>query len=272
MTTTGLLGDPDTVADRFCAAIEGAAAGRRDVRGRATSAAEALNSYIRSQRLIRLVHADVAALLANAGIPATCVELERSLPTALTLSPKNCDVTAAPGVDARAEEVLAIGVKSLIKNVGKNIGNNFDSVVAEATAYRDAFPHQVLGHVQVVLTHQVTFTPDEHLHWAPVGPYLLAKQLERVAALLTPRQYDHVAALIIDPTQPAGGRHVPTIATLLRRGYLRPTDVQNAALHRVDAMTWSPLGHRLLATYTDRFPRARWGHPTAPAAAPSTVT
>ena len=115
-----------------------------------------LTSLIRSQTLIKNIHKHVANRFhSEAGVPVEKIYFECKLPT--PFDGKDEDVALVPSGRSLTlgADVVAIGVRSQIQSVGKNLKNNFSATRNDATDFHEVHPAQVVAHVQVLSLSEV---------------------------------------------------------------------------------------------------------------------
>lgn len=146
----------EEVMQEFRTQIENAVAHRTQNGKVGVNGAATLTSLIRSQALIKVVHTHVANRFHHeACVPEDRIYFECTLPT--PFDGKREDVALFPRGCALVpnEEVVAIGVRSQIQSVGKNLKNNFSATRNDATDFHETYPAQVVAHVQVLALSEV---------------------------------------------------------------------------------------------------------------------
>jgi len=129
------------------------------------------------------------------------------------LGPKGVDVFVA---DERHDPLLSSGTKGLMFDVRKNLLNRFRDMVAESLELHMRFPYAVCGHVFFI--HSDARNTPARLH---------GTVLQRITTLLEgvtgrrlpadpPELYEHIALLLLDPSQCMAEVDPPDIPELLR--------------------------------------------------------
>lgn len=231
---------------------------------KAKTGASALNSLIRSQTLIKGVHTHVADLFYDSGLVAPeRIQFERKLPT--PFDGKDEDVVLIPeGRDqSLGEEVIAIGVRSQIKSVGKNLKNNFSGTRNDATDFHEQFPAQVVGHVQILVVNEVDVDAAEtsSLVWTK-APYLArtiswyAKISGRPAAD-APHQFTERVALVIVDFAPETPKVYRTVKELVEDKWVTQAEADQYGLDLDSLLLDDCFILELLAAHEQRFPAAK---------------
>jgi hypothetical protein len=227
------------------------------------TSSKALESLVRSQSLIKPLHHLVASAFFKAGVPLQRMLYERKLET--NYDGKDVDLAIdTNGTWASGEEIIAVGCKSQIASIGKNLKNNFDAVRSEITNYHEKFANQVVGMVNIVMLREIDdeALKDNRLAWKDTGDYV-EKQIRwymqtngRTGNNGKDQYAERMALVIVDPAPTGGGK--PKVYTnvkdLIRDGFLdEEKATQGPHPLSLNKLTFEHFADDLIAVHRQRF-------------------
>ncbi len=116
---------------------------------------KAKEAYIRSQKLINLIHEFIKNEFLNLGVSSQNIipPLGHSNPELKLkgfLKEKNQDICIVPNKKSNPEEILSVNVRSQLSSMQKNIDTLYERTFAEALNLHLNYPKQVLGEVYLI--------------------------------------------------------------------------------------------------------------------------